>query len=231
MPAPDPTDPATGTRDEPFSYACRLCQRCCHNKLIRLNPYEIARLAANQGQTTADFQAASTTTLDGLGPVLRQTEADGACVFLGEGGCTVHADRPLACRLYPLGRKVSEDGVETWVHTDPHPQTEGEYGTAGRIADFIAGQDTALYIQATDSYAAWVRRAVRLVTSSVQGDHEIPLPDLAGLLDPDTAIAAYAARTGQPEPEGVEARIQLHLAILREQLSSYENATPQEQTP
>jgi Fe-S-cluster containining protein len=31
---------------------------------------------------------------------------DGACIFLGEAGCTVHSDRALVCRLFPLGREV-----------------------------------------------------------------------------------------------------------------------------
>ena len=30
-------------------------------------------------------------------------DGTGACPFLAEEGCTVYADRPAACRYYPLG--------------------------------------------------------------------------------------------------------------------------------
>ena len=33
------------TRASPFSYVCNACKRCCRNKAIRVNPYEILRLA------------------------------------------------------------------------------------------------------------------------------------------------------------------------------------------
>ena len=50
---------------------------------------------------------------------------DAQMLFLGERGCTVHADRPLVCRLYPLGRHIDEHGAESFYHLEPHPQTEG----------------------------------------------------------------------------------------------------------
>lgn len=35
------------------------------------------------------------------------------------GRCTVHAHRPLACHLYPLGHEVTEGGEAIWaLHTD-----------------------------------------------------------------------------------------------------------------
>src|SRR5215470_9862277 len=98
-------------RSEAFDYVCRRCLKCCHHQRIQLNPYELARLARNLGLTTTEFRAAWTEHGDGL--ALRQTET-GACVFLGSEGCTVHPDRPLVCRLYPLGRHVSADGSEAF---------------------------------------------------------------------------------------------------------------------
>jgi Fe-S-cluster containining protein len=220
------TGKTSGTRDEPFSYVCHRCLRCCHHKLIRLNPYEIARLARSCGQTTSALQTESTITLDNIGVVLRQREADAACVFLGPEGCGVHPDRPLACRVYPLGRHVSEQGVETWTHVDPHPQTEGDYGTNGVIGDFIAGQETALYTEAADEYADWVRRAVRLVSGNIVDEHEISLESLAEITDLDTAIANHCDRENTPEPAEIEDRKRLHLSILHALVDKYEEETP-----
>jgi Fe-S-cluster containining protein len=89
-------------RAEAFGYVCHRCLKCCQHKLIQLNPYEIARLARNRGMTTSEFRSAWT--MDGVGLYLAQTKS-GTCVFLGGDGCTVHPDRPLVCRLYPLGRQ------------------------------------------------------------------------------------------------------------------------------
>src|ERR1700752_4896509 len=94
-----------------FGYKCHRCMRCCYDKRIQINPYESARLARNLGQTTTEFRSAWTE--DGAGTVLKQTDT-GACIFLGNDGCTVHPDRPLVCRLYPLGRRVRADGSESF---------------------------------------------------------------------------------------------------------------------
>jgi Fe-S-cluster containining protein len=104
------------TRDSAFSYTCHACSRCCHDKIIQLNPYEVARLAQNRGMSTTDFLARYT---ERNGTALRRVE-EGACVFLTAQGCGVHADRPLVCRLYPLGRKVTPEGEESFREVTPH---------------------------------------------------------------------------------------------------------------
>jgi Fe-S-cluster containining protein len=42
---------------------------------------------------------------------LQLANVDGHCVFLVEGLCTVHDDRPEGCRLYPLIIDLSVDRV------------------------------------------------------------------------------------------------------------------------
>ncbi|WP_375789829.1 YkgJ family cysteine cluster protein [Bradyrhizobium sp. Pha-3] len=75
----------------------------CRNKAIRVNPCEILRLARHLGISTTQFIKNHT---EAGGTVLRSKE-DGDCGFLGERGCSVHPDRPLACRIYPLARRVA----------------------------------------------------------------------------------------------------------------------------
>src|SRR5215207_1172173 len=88
------------TRESSFSYSCNRCKKCCYNKRIRLTPYEVLRLARNLEITTKEF--ISQFTAEG-GTILRFRSEDGGCSLLEEEGCTVHADRPGACRIYPLG--------------------------------------------------------------------------------------------------------------------------------
>src|SRR6266700_2871554 len=131
--SPHPAERFPG--NTPFSYVCHRCRACCHDKLIQVNPYEIARLARNRGGSTTAFIA---NFLD-RGVYLHRVE-NGACVFLGPEGCTVHPDRPLVCRLYPLGGHVGPDDTVTYSHVEPHPETKGVYGREGTMADYIARQ-------------------------------------------------------------------------------------------
>jgi Fe-S-cluster containining protein len=212
-----PSDP----RDETFGYVCRRCLKCCHHKRIQLNPYEVARLARNRGLTTSEFRAAWTN--DGTGLVLRQTES-GACVFLGSEGCIVHPDRPLVCRLYPLGQHVTADGTESFSHREPHPQSRGEFTRTGTIGEFLVAQDAYPFMQAADDYFFWlcvVRESVDETSNAQAANLSSGDEDIArDLLDMDGAIARHCAAAEASEPTDIEARKELHLTILHQQLEA-----------
>jgi hypothetical protein len=204
-------------RDEAFGYVCNRCSLCCWHKVIQVNPYEIARLARRVGLSSGDFTARYTE--DGVGARLTRRE-DGSCSFLGPEGCGVHPDRPLVCRIYPLGRHVEAGGSERWSHLAPHPETKGVYGADGTIGAYIAAQGALPYMQATDEYAAWLRRAYDVVAEA--GEAAGDAPSAADLLDMDRVIAARCRETGAEEPLDIEARKVLHLAILAEWLDEIE---------
>lgn len=213
-------EPPFPARREHFGYTCRRCLRCCHHKVIHIDPYEIARLARNRGVTTTEFRARWT--VDGAGTTLAQTDA-GACVFLGAEGCTVHADRPLVCRLYPLGRHVVVGGEERFSHLTPHPLSEGEYSENGTIAGFLEEQDAALFIQAADEYLQWFDDAINTLSEDPCITENIAVlgatDDGNRLLDMDAAIAEHCGRSGIAEPSDLENRKTLHLRILHDHLS------------
>src|SRR5262245_42571997 len=133
----------SASRSETFGYVCHRCSRCCRNKDIQVNPYEVARLARARNETARQFRAAWT--IDGT--VLRR-KSDGSCVFLGPQGCEVHADRPLVCRLYPLGRHLRSDGSEYFTIQKGHPLSEGEFTERGTIAHYLEAQGVEPYIAA-----------------------------------------------------------------------------------
>jgi uncharacterized protein len=200
-------------RAEAFGYVCHACSRCCQHKVIQVNPYEVARLARRTGQTSEQLRANCTE--NGAGNILRRDETD-TCIFLGPKGCTVHPDRPLVCRLYPLGRRVAPDGTEVWVHATPHPQTAGEYTKKGTIADYIGAQGALPFMRAADEYADWVRKAYAVTeTADTQVGTDVSVEDI---LDMDAAIAAHCAETHADEPSDIEDRRKLHMAILYRQL-------------
>jgi Fe-S-cluster containining protein len=207
---------------EAFSYACLRCRRCCSNKRIQINPYEAERLARGRGETTTAFR--ERWTLDGQGVVLRQTP-QGACVFLGPEGCTVHADRPLVCRLYPVGRHISPEGRVWFTDVDLHPPPGGLFGEAGTIATYLENQGAGPFIAAADAYFFWFGRAMRALQSHADENEtpsgEAPFEDL---LDLGAVVAQHCLAQARAEPEDIETRRELHLEILYARLSEMEKA-------
>lgn len=214
------TESLLPARQERFGYTCRRCLRCCHHKIIHVDPYEIARLARNRGVTTTEFRARWT--VDGAGTTLAQTDT-GACVFLGTEGCTVHADRPLVCRLYPLGRHVVVGGEERFSHLTAHPLSEGEYSENGTIAKFLDEQDAALFIRAADEYLQWFDDAINALSRDPDAKADAVMGGSTEggdrLLDMDAVIAEHCADAGISEPSDLEDRKTLHLRILYDYLS------------
>jgi len=209
------------TRDAPFSYECRACQRCCHDKLIQLNPYEIARLARNRGISTGEFIEQY---LSPGGPYLRFLE-NSACVFLTERGCGVHPDRPLVCRLYPLGRHLSAEGVEHFTRLTPHPGSDGIFGDSGTIADFLATQDVTEYVAAADRYlelfyrmyeAMWQQEKLHELDTDSLAESSDLMPEavLREWLDLDAAITRYCTEHGLIEPMALPERLTLHVKVI-----------------
>lgn len=98
---------------------CGTCNGCCRNELIVLHPED------------GDIPALYTTIrvrqpLTGLMVDAIPLKDDGACIYLGAEGCTIHARRPAVCRAFdcrvmyhdlarhltrPERRRVMRDGA------------------------------------------------------------------------------------------------------------------------
>ena len=80
---------------------------CCSNIDISLTPYDILRLKQRLGigstQFLKDYTLPFEFEKDGIAGVkLRAVEGGTACRFMQPEGCGVYADRPTACRYYPV---------------------------------------------------------------------------------------------------------------------------------
>ena len=99
--------------DHPFTFTCGpelpCFTVCCSNLDLLLTPYDLLRLQRRLGLSSEQFLARYTERqLRGRAGLpflfLRMREDDKkSCPFLTPQGCAVYSDRPLACRLYPLG--------------------------------------------------------------------------------------------------------------------------------
>ena len=87
---------------------CARVDICCHGKMVELNPWELARLAAAKSLTPRIFRDCY---CEFGGIRLRFDITTGwngltACsLYVPNFGCSVYESRPLVCRLYPLGRQ------------------------------------------------------------------------------------------------------------------------------
>lgn len=80
---------------------------CCANIDVALTPYDIVRIKTRLGITSTEFLREYTVPCefekDGIAGVkLRPVEGGTACRFMRPEGCSIYADRPTACRYYPV---------------------------------------------------------------------------------------------------------------------------------
>jgi Fe-S-cluster containining protein len=138
-------------RESRFSYQCRQCGLCCHDKVVTLSPYDVLRIARASGVTTGEAVRRYTMR---RGSLLR-FRPDGGCVALAGWQCVIHSGRPLACRLYPLGLERSETG-ERLIRLEPAPGSLGVFGNIGTAGAFLDAQGTPDYLAALEKYRALI---------------------------------------------------------------------------
>lgn len=214
------------TRHSPFGFTCSRCLACCRFKKIQLNPYETARMAGRLGITTTDFITRFTT-----GGTVLQFDDQGSCVFLQADGCGVHPDRPLVCRLYPLGRYVDYLGVETFAQLALEDSCQGKLHDHGTIAKYLEEQDAFPFMEAADRYlnllwhlvdqlrdqelkpgeTAVVREAVQMNSEAGGNDRHQP-----AWIDLDRTVHEYCQHAGIPVPDDIDARMKLHIKAVRQ---------------
>jgi Fe-S-cluster containining protein len=136
---------------------------CCHGKMVCLNPWELACLAAAKDLTSAVFRDRY---CEFGGIRLRfDITADSATVwkelpecslYVPDCGCSVYGSRPLVCRLYPFGRLRSGNELHYIHQGSSFPcmvscpaVLDLPYKT---VADYLAGQEVMAGETAQDNY-------------------------------------------------------------------------------
>ncbi len=102
--------------EESFPFACgpgvSCFNACCHDLAHFLYPYDLLRLCRHLELASEDFWERYVRFHHGpqtglpVATLRLDAAADMACPFVDAEGCRVYADRPAACRLYPLARAV-----------------------------------------------------------------------------------------------------------------------------
>lgn len=98
--------------DDSFVFRCdssmQCFTHCCHDVTIVLTPYDIFRIKQSLDIDSSAFLEKYT-----LSPfakdqkipavILKMDPQTKRCPFVTEDGCSIYANRPWACRMYPLG--------------------------------------------------------------------------------------------------------------------------------
>lgn len=134
---------------------------CCKAEApIILNPYEIALICRETGMPYEDLlDIVDTDRVNGFPLVM--LPRDPVCHFWAEHGCRIYTSRPLACRLFPLGR-VYEKGSSYIVLPGVNRCTGIIPSSTGTVAEYLTSQDTSRTIEMADHWIAFVENIERL---------------------------------------------------------------------
>jgi len=145
--------------DDKLPLTCSRKGNCCHGNLVMLNPWELACLASEKKITTREFRD-NYCELGGI-----RLKFDGkigwknkkACSqYIENYGCSVHLGRPLACRLFPLGRLIQNQEVTYMYQSDIFPCLDGcnEVTELPQLSveEYLKDQQTETFEMAQNEY-------------------------------------------------------------------------------
>lgn len=132
---------------------------CCHGNQVYINPWELACLANEKQISTQAFKEQFCS----YGGILlhfngkKDKRGKAACSqYIENFGCSVHAGRPLACRIFPLGRQVQSGEVQYIFQGNEFPCFQGCAAVKElphlRVVDYLEGQQTSDFEKAQDLY-------------------------------------------------------------------------------
>lgn len=145
--------------EDELPLACSRKGTCCHGNKVQLNPWELSCLAREKKVTTREFRDLYCE-LGGIrlkfdGKIGLKNQA--ACSqYIPDFGCSVHEGRPLACRLFPLGRQRKGDQVQYIYEGSIFPCFNGclevEALPKLSVATYLVGQKVQNFETAQDVY-------------------------------------------------------------------------------
>jgi hypothetical protein len=147
---------------------------CCKASApIVLNPYELALICRESNMSYEDLlDILDTDRANGFPLVM--LPRDPACPFWTKKGCRIYNARPLACRLFPIGRVY--DGLQSRFVLPGRNICQGLAPLPARtVGDYLNAQDAALQIRMADQWIEFVNKI-----------EQLPLPD-----KPVTSVAFH----------------------------------------
>ena len=143
---------------------CSRSGNCCHGKNVNLNPWELNSFAIEKKIAPREFRDLYTKfggillTFDGK----KGWDNKEACSqYIDNFGCSVHLGRPLACRLYPLGRQIQSEEVNYIYEGSEFPCLKPCPEVVDlpklSVGEYLNGQQTEKYEKAQDGYLEFMQ--------------------------------------------------------------------------
>jgi Fe-S-cluster containining protein len=138
---------------------CTRSGTCCFGKAVMLNPWELLNLSKEKKITSREFRdlycefGGIRLRFDGE----KDRRGQHACSqYKNDIGCSVHQGRPLACRLYPLGRQIQFDKAAYIYEGDKFPCLTDCSDVLKlpklSVGEYLKGQEADPYEKAQDAY-------------------------------------------------------------------------------
>lgn len=138
---------------------CSRSGSCCFGKDVMLNPWELFSFSQEKKISTREFRdlysqfGGIQLLFDGK----PDEKGQKACSqYVENTGCSVHLGRPLACRLYPLGRQVQFEKAEYIYEGNAFPCLADCSEVLNlpklSVGEYLKGQEAHQYEKALDAY-------------------------------------------------------------------------------
>ena len=190
---------------------------CTRSAPVILNPYEIALICRQSSLSYEDLlDIVETDRANGFPLVM--LPRDPSCHFWTGKGCGIYEARPLACRLYPLGR-VYDNGQSSIVLPELNVCPGMSLKPAKTVGEYLRMQNTDFHVRMADHWIAFVNEM-----------EQLKLPDKAVtsvafhmlVYSPDTPPAPDAVDI----PDTIEDSFLLRLESARKQLPRFLKLAP-----
>lgn len=145
--------------DSILPLTCSRSGTCCFGKAVMLNPWELVSFSKEKKLTPREFRdlycefGGIRLRFDGKPDKKGQNSCS---QYVENMGCSVHLGRPLACRLYPLGRKIQFDKAHYIYEGDTFPCltdcAEVLELPKMSVGTYLKGQEAAQFENAQDAY-------------------------------------------------------------------------------
>jgi Fe-S-cluster containining protein len=132
---------------------------CCHGNVVMINPWELVCLAKEKKIPPREFRdlycefGGIRLRFDGE---VDWRDKQACSQYVSGFGCSVHLGRPLACRLFPLGREIQRGEVHYMYQGDEFPCLDGCSEVSGlphlSVGEYLKVQITDRFEKAQDEY-------------------------------------------------------------------------------
>lgn len=132
---------------------------CCFGNQVLINPWELAALANEKNISSRDFRK-QYCDLNGIRLLFNGKigikNQQSCSQYIENKGCSVHNGRPLACRLFPIGRQIQENKSTYFFQGTKFPCINGCPEVTElpllSVEDYLKGQNTQVFEEAQDAY-------------------------------------------------------------------------------